>query len=150
MKHSAGSILKAVTLASVAAWAAAIGVTATATPAQKTTNDGIYSKKQADAAKAQYDKICADCHPFAAADKNKPSNVALGGEEFFENWEGRPVGELISTIALTMPNDGSAVVSDAEAANLVAYILQRNGAPAGAAPLAKDDGSPVIARPKKK
>ena len=118
--------------------------------AQKTTNDAVFSKVQADGARAQYDKLCADCHPFTAAAKKKPADVALGGEEFFENWEGRSVGEMITTIALTMPNDGSAVVSEAEAANLVAYILQRNGAPAGTKALSKDGVTAVIARPKKK
>lgn len=133
-------------------WALAIAATAaqpSARAVQKTTNDAIFSKAQADGAKAQYDKLCADCHSFTAAAKKKPTDVALGGDEFFENWEGRTVGEMITTIALTMPNDGSAVVSDTEAANLVAYILQRNGAPAGAKALTKEQGAAVVARPKK-
>ena len=137
---------------SMLGWAVAVGGAVShpaAGAAQKTTNDAVFSRAQADGAKAQYDKLCADCHPFTAEAKKKPADVALGGEEFFENWEGRTVGEMITTIALTMPNDGSAVVSDSEAANLVAYILQRNGAPAGTKALAKEDGAAVVARPKK-
>lgn len=119
--------------------------------AQKTTtSDGVYTKAQADGAKAQFDKICADCHPFTVAAKKKTRDVPLGDEPFFESWEGRSLGELITTVALTMPNDGSAVVSDEEAANLVAYVLQQNGFAPGEKPLTKDGGGAVVARPKKK
>lgn len=117
--------------------------------AQKTTNDGLYTKAQADGAKAQFDKICADCHPFTVAAKKKPKDVPLGDEPFFENWEGRSLDALMTTIALTMPNDGSAVVSDAEAVDLVAYILQQNGFPAGTTALTKEEGSALVVRPKK-
>jgi cytochrome c5 len=141
--------------ASLAAWVVAVGAvavnpSAAAEPAaQKSTNDAVYSKAQADGAKAQFEKICAECHPFSEADKKKPKDVPLGGETFFENWTGRSVGEIATTIALTMPNDGSAVVTEEEALNLVAFILQKNGFPAGKAPLTKASEATVIAKPKK-
>ena len=115
---------------------------------QKTTNDGVYTKAQADGAKTQFDKICAECHPFTVAAKKKPKDVPLGDEPFFENWEGRSLDAIITTIVLTMPNDGSGVVTDAEAVDLVAYILQQNGFPAGETALTKDSAA-VVARPKK-
>jgi mono/diheme cytochrome c family protein len=115
---------------------------------QKTTNDGVYTKAQADGAKAQFDKICAECHPFTVAARKKPKDVPLGDEPFFENWEGRSLDAIITTIVLTMPNDGSGVVTDAEAVDLVAYILQQNGFPAGETALTKDSAA-VVARPKK-
>jgi mono/diheme cytochrome c family protein len=139
----AGSVL--VWIATLAAFSEVTGSAAV----QKTTAGGVYSKAQADGAKAQYDKLCADCHPFTVAGKKRPADVPLGGEPFFENWEGRSLDQLMTTIALTMPNDGSAIVTDAEAANLVAYILQQNGFPAGTKALAKDAGAVVVARPKK-
>jgi cytochrome c5 len=150
------STFRSVAAASVAAWAVAVGAVvaqpsaAAEAASQKSTNDAVYSKAQADGAKAQYEKICAECHPFSEAGKKKPKDVPLGGETFFENWTGRTVGELASTIALTMPNDGSAVVSEAEALNLVAFILQKNGFPAGKEKLSKAGASAVVARPKKK
>lgn len=116
---------------------------------QSTTNDGIYSKKQADAAKEQFDKVCADCHPFTVAGKKKPKDVPLGEDPFYDNWTGRPVSQMITTIALTMPNDGSAVVTEEEAANLVAYILQQNGFVAGEQPLTKATATAIVERPKK-
>ena len=135
-------------------WAAAVAMSAGApvheSAVQKTSNDGIYTKAQADGAKAQYEKICADCHAFTVAAKKKPKDLTLGDEPFFETWAGRPVGDLINVIALTMPNDGSAVLSESEAVNLVAYVLQQNGYPAGSEPLTKDTASAVLERPKKK
>jgi mono/diheme cytochrome c family protein len=116
---------------------------------QKTTNDGIYSKAQADAAKAKFDAICADCHAFTVAEKKRPADLPLGDEPFFKKWEGRGLDEMATLIVTTMPNDGSAVVSDEDTLNLLAYILQRNGYPAGSAPLTKDAATAVIARPKK-
>ena len=133
-------------------WVAALAISADAVrgaAAQTTTNDRVYTKAQADGAKAQFTKICADCHPFTAAAKKNAKDVPLGGETFFDDWNGRSLDELITTIALTMPNDGSAVVSEKEAANLTAYILQQNGFPAGTKPLTKATASAVFARPKK-
>jgi len=114
-----------------------------------TTNDGVYTKKQADDAKAQFDKICADCHPFTVAGKKKVKDVPLGEDPFYDNWTGRPLADMISTIVLTMPNDGSAVVTDEEAANLVAYILQQNGFKAGDTALSKANATAVVERPRK-
>ncbi|CAN5589787.1 hypothetical protein BH23ACI1_BH23ACI1_22160 [soil metagenome] len=133
------------------AWGAAMtfsGAVAQGWAAQKTTNDGLYTQAQADGAKALYNKVCVDCHPFTVAAKKKPKDLPLGEDPFFEEWEGRSVRELISIIALTMPNDGSAVISDQEATDLVAYILQQNGFPAGSAPLDKSAAA-AIERPKK-
>jgi cytochrome c5 len=138
---------------SLVVWAVALAFS-TAGPAQAsspqaTSNEGIYTKAQADGAKKQFDKICADCHPFTVAAKKKPKDLPLGDEPFFEQWTGRPLTELVTLIALTMPNDGSAVVTEEEAVDLVAYILQQNGYPAGSKPLTKETASAVLARPKK-
>ena len=132
-------------------WIAAVAVSADAVrgAGAQTTNDGVYTKAQADGAKAQFTKICADCHPFTTAGKKKPNDVPLGDEPFFANWTGRSLDELITTIALTMPNDGSAVVTEKEAADLTAFILQQNGFPAGSKPLTKATASATVARPKK-
>jgi cytochrome c len=138
---------------SFVAWVAAVAFSAAAAvaPARQktTTNDGVYTKAQADGAKAQFEKLCASCHPFTVAGKKKEKDVPLGDEPFFESWSGRPLSEMISTIALTMPNDGSATVTDQEAVDLVAYILQQNGYPVGEKPLTRETASAVVDRPKK-
>lgn len=134
-------------------WSAAVIFSAAAAngvEAQRpTTNDGVYTKAQADASKKQYDKICVDCHPFTAAAKKKPKDLPLGEDEFFENWSGRPLSEMITLIALTMPNDGSATVTEDEAVGLVAYILQQNGFAPGSKELTKETAAAVFERPRK-
>ena len=147
------SRFKVLLTGSLVVWLAAValpnGVAQGAARQKTTTNDGVYSKEQADGAKAQFEKLCANCHAFTVAEKKKPKDLPLGDEPFFETWTGRPLSEMISIIALTMPNDGSALVTDQEAVDLVAYILQRNGFPTGSKPLSKDTASAVIERPKK-
>lgn len=138
---------RALLACAVGVWVAAAATSAA--QKQPTTNDGVYTKKQADAAKEQFDKICADCHPFTVAGKKKPKDVPLGEDPFYDNWTGRPLSQMITTIALTMPNDGSAVVTEEEAADLVAYILQQNGFTAGSQPLTKATATAVVERPKK-
>ena len=134
----------------IAAAAAVFCVAISSTSAQKpTTNDGVYTKAQADKAKAQFDKICADCHPFTVAAKKKPKDVLLGDDPFYDNWTGRQLAQMITTIALTMPNDGSATVTEEEAADLVAYILQQNGFKPGKQPLTKATATAVVERPNK-
>src|SRR5690349_1793573 len=137
----------------IASWVAAltlsVGAASPNSALQKTTTDGIYTKAQADGAKAQFEKICASCHPFTVAAKKKPKDLPLGDEPFFENWTGRPVVDLVNVITLTMPNDGSAVITEAEALDLVAYVLQQNGYPAGSAPLTKAAAAAMLERPKK-
>jgi cytochrome c len=138
---------------SLVVWAAALAFSATgpaqASAPQATSNDGIYTKAQADGASKQFAKICADCHPFTVAAKKKPKDLPLGDEPFFETWDGRPVADLINVIHLTMPNDGSAVLSEKDAVDLTAYILQQNGFPAGSKPLTRESAAALVERPKK-
>jgi mono/diheme cytochrome c family protein len=139
--------VRALLACAVGVWVAAAA--GSAAQKQATTNDGVYTKTQADASKEQFDKICADCHPFTVAGKKKPKDVPLGEDPFYDNWTGRPLSQMITTISLTMPNDGSAVVTEEEAADLVAYILQQNGFAAGSQPLTKATAAAVVERPKK-
>ena len=138
-----GSVIAlGVVVCSVSAMRAAAG--------QATTNDGIYSKAQAEAAKPQFDKLCAECHAFTVATKKQEKDLPLGDEPFLKKWEGRSLDELLTLIVTTMPNDGSAVVNDEEALNLLAYVLQQNGYAPGKAPLNKAAAAAVLARPIKK
>lgn len=137
---------------SVPAWACAfaLGVAVVCVSAsQKTTNDGIYTTAQADAAKPKFDKLCAECHAFTVATKKQEKDLPLGDEPFLKKWEGRTLDELLTLIVTTMPNDGSAIVNDDEALDLLAYVLQRNGFAPGKARLDKGGAAAVIARPKK-
>ncbi|MEO6221863.1 MAG: hypothetical protein ABIP90_01335 [Vicinamibacterales bacterium] len=121
-----------------------------ASAGQKTTNDGIYSKAQAVAAKPQFEKLCSQCHAFTVAAKKQEKDLPLGDEPFLKKWEGRSLDELLTVIVTTMPNDGSAVISDDEGLKLLAYVLQQNGFAPGKAPLNKAGVAAVLARPTRK
>ena len=117
--------------------------------AQNSSNDGVYTKAQAERASAQFAKMCAECHAFTTATKKKPADVLLGDAPFMKAWNGRTLDELLTTIVMTMPNDGSGEVTEAEGLDLVAYILQRNGYPAGSTALTRDRAAAVVLQPKK-
>ena len=131
--------------------AAAIGLSSAPAQgaAQATSNDGVYTKTQADRAKAQFAKMCAECHPFSEAAKKKPNDVLLGDLPFVKAWDGRTLGELVTTIVMTMPNDGSGEVTEPQGVDLVAFILQQNGYPAGTTPLTKAAAADIVLKPKK-
>lgn len=130
-------------------WCVLASVSAThAGTTQKTTNDGIYSKAQADAAKPRFNQLCGQCHAFTMAARKQEKDLPLGDEPFLKKWEGRSLDELLTLIVTTMPNDGSAVITDAEALDLLAYVLQQNGFAPGQSPLDKAGAAAVIARPK--
>ncbi len=101
----------------------------------KTTKDKIYSKDQAAQGEQMYGSTCAKCHDPAKVPAGKKPAPALIGDAFLDKWNGRTLGELMTNIETTMPNDGSAVLTSDDTANVVAYILQANKFADGTAPL---------------
>ncbi|MEX2270447.1 MAG: cytochrome c [Vicinamibacterales bacterium] len=107
----------------------------------------VYAKEQADRGAKQYEKLCAACHdPGKTPPAGKDKGPELVGDKFTSEWQDRTVGELAFTILTSMPNDGSAVLSASETADLVAHILQANGYPDGPTPLKYDasDTTPIV------
>ena len=54
------------------------------------------------------------------------------------DWEGQPVGSLFELIKASMPEDNPGDLSRQQYSNLVAYLLQVNGLPAGEHELGND------------
>ncbi len=130
MKNVRASVLTAAT----AILSMSIAGVAFQTP-QKTVKDKVYTKEQAARGETQYGKMCASCHdPEKVAAGKKPAPPVVG-DKFLAKWDGKSLGELLTTIETTMPNDGSAVLSDDETVDLTAYILKANNFPDGATPL---------------
>lgn len=117
----------------VAARAEQAGSAAGSQTAPRTSRDRVYLQDQAERGAAQYAKLCAACHDADKVPDGKKAEAPLVGEKFVAEWQGRTLGELLTTILLTMPNDGSATLSESETEDIVAYILRANGYPAGAA-----------------
>jgi mono/diheme cytochrome c family protein len=103
-----------------------------AAPAKSSTWDSVYSKEQATRGETLYNDQCARCHGTNAAGADAP---ALAGAEFAANWDALTVDQLFDRIRNTMPQDNPQTLSRDDTAALVAYVLDKNGFPAGDAAL---------------
>ena len=55
----------------------------------------------------------------------------LWGDPFLAQWENKHVGAFFTRIQTTMPEDEPGSLSENEALDIIAYVLQTNGFPAG-------------------
>lgn len=86
----------------------------------RTTQDGVYTDKQAERGKESYKQACAGCHAldWYRGDVMRP-------------WEDAPLANLYDVIATTMPQDNPGSLKPREYVDLLAYILSLNDMPAG-------------------
>ncbi|HKE88308.1 MAG TPA: cytochrome c [Vicinamibacterales bacterium] len=101
---------------------------------------GIYTAAQADRGKTTFNTACLRCH---GADLSGTTAPALKGERFQATWGGDTVEGLFGKIRDTMPPNFGTVVDDQAKLDVVAFILQTNGYPAGSTELVID--SPDLA-----
>jgi S-disulfanyl-L-cysteine oxidoreductase SoxD len=96
----------------------------------QSTRAGVYTAEQALRGQQQYDVFCTGCHgpEMEGAGVDVP---ALAEERFVRKWSGRPLRDLFDLIKMTMPENAPGSLSDRASADLLAYILQANGFPAG-------------------
>ena len=93
-----------------------------------TTTAGVYTAAQAARGEETYMNMCVGCH--AAGTYSTPA--------FREKWDRHPVSELFTLISETMPKQDPASLTPQEYAQLVAYLLKINEAPAGKTELGSD------------
>jgi mono/diheme cytochrome c family protein len=89
---------------------------------------GVFTVAQATRGGEVYAASCAQCHTMAQH----------SGGGFAAAWNGRRLVDLYEIIRGTMPLDNPGGLSDQEYIDVVAYMLQLNGVPAGKAPLPAD------------
>ena len=90
---------------------------------------GPFTAAQATAGHDAFDANCAACHlPDLTGTNDAP---ALTGAPFMGAWGKRTTAQLYSKIATTMPAGAGGTLSEKQYTDIVAYILQRNGARAG-------------------
>lgn len=128
------------------AFATALTRASTTSDQERTTKDKIYSKEQAARGAALFAKTCAPCHDASKKTPDKtPGPPLVGtGSMFVDNWKDHTIGEIFTTILTTMPNDGSAVLTESDTADLVAHLLQANGYPEGPDALKFDAAAKTI------
>jgi mono/diheme cytochrome c family protein len=95
--------------------------------------NGVYTEAQAKRGETAYAQYCAKCHgpDLVGADVAPP----LAGVEFQSGWNDLTVGDLFERLRITMPADKPGTVSRQDNADLVAFLLAKNGFPAGDAEL---------------
>ncbi|HYR85993.1 MAG TPA: c-type cytochrome [Terriglobia bacterium] len=100
--------------------------------ANKTVWDGSYTAAQATRGQAAYTTNCSGCHGEDLAGRNaaKP----LKGVEFMERWREYDLEPVFTLIKNNMP-PRTARLSDDTYLDILSYILQGNGFPAGAGEL---------------
>jgi len=100
---------------------------------QGTTWTGVYSDAQAKRGEALYADRCSSCHApdLTGLDQAPP----LAGSDFNTNWNDLAINDLFERIRISMPADKPGSLSRAEAAEVVAFLLQKGTIPAGQADL---------------
>jgi glycine/D-amino acid oxidase-like deaminating enzyme len=102
--------------------------TANSSGAPVSSLTGVYSEGQARKGAETYRKYCSACHTPATH----------SGEAFQTTWGGRSAMELFDYLRATMPDDNPGRLSRGQYADIVAYLLQLNGMPAGPRSLGVD------------
>lgn len=104
---------------------------------------GPFTAAQAAAGAGLFQSTCATCH--GADLQGTPTAPTLAGTGFMTRWGGRSAGELFRYIKSSMPPGSNSPLPDASVGNIVAQILQSNGAVAGTQPLSAETSTLIAA-----
>jgi mono/diheme cytochrome c family protein len=91
-----------------------------AAPASRSSTSGVYTAAQAAQGQDLYVMRCRSCHT--------PAGQAM---MFKDRWTGHLLAEPFQFINENMPKDSPGALSPEETANVLAYVLQFSGMPAG-------------------
>lgn len=86
---------------------------------------GLFTEAQAVRGRSAFRGTCADCH-YSSEFRDR---------QFQYKWGGRTVGDLYRSILENMPDDAPGSLPRQQYIDVVSYILQLNGFPAGASEL---------------
>lgn len=119
-----------------AALTAVLAVCVTAIAAGRSTKEGVYTAAQSERGKAVFEKSCKNCHP--------PEFYA----ERIVRYADKPMNDFFEIISTTMPADNAGALLTSEYVDVMAYILEITGSPAGKAELSTDNMEGVtLAKP---
>ena len=94
---------------------------------------GVFTAAQAESGRATYERECAVCHQSNLQGTFEAPQLA--GESFLLFWGDLSPGDLFVRISGSMPPGQAGSLTDEAYLDVVAYLLQANGAPAGGAAL---------------
>jgi len=116
----------------------------------KTVWTGVYTREQADRGKSAAAQTCSRCH---GVDLKGGTAPGLTRAAFFDRWHDLKLLDTIVYIQSAMPHGHDFFVSSDSARDIVAFMLQESGVPAGHEPTPKDAealANILITRPAKK
>src|SRR5258706_11482756 len=121
-----------------AAWVAGLaGFTIVLSAAPNPAERGeARSPAQADAGRAAYDVSCSGCHQRDLKGANEAPQLA--GPNFLNQWGDKTIGELHTYLMASMPPTSPGAPGAETMMDIVAYLLQANGAAARRQPLASE------------
>ena len=95
---------------------------------------GDYAQSQADAGLQVFSQSCASCH---GANLRGQSGPALAGPDFASNlsYSKMSAQQFYDFVRTQMPANAPGSLSEQQYLQVLAYILSKNGYPAGASPL---------------
>ena len=102
---------------------------AAAFAAAQAAPSGVHTARQAENGRAAYTRSCAICHRTDL--RGNFEAPPLAGPNFLGFWGDRTPQELVERIRTTMPPDRPGRLGDETYLDIVAYLLDANGAPAG-------------------
>jgi mono/diheme cytochrome c family protein len=91
-------------------------------------SSGVYTADQAKAGAAIFAAQCSVCHGQKLEGVSGPQ---LAGSDFMGKWSGQTADDLRDIIATQMPLTNPGSLKPDEVLQVLAYILQQNGYPAG-------------------
>ncbi len=95
-----------------------------------------FTAGQAAAGRDGYQTYCSSCHQPDLAGRNEAP--ALAGPNFMNHWASRSTADLLALIQASMPPGNAGRLGEQAYLEIAAYILESNGAAAGAQPLTAD------------
>lgn len=94
---------------------------------------GVFSEAQAGRGEALYADNCSYCHLVDLSGGDLAP--ALTGSPFVAKWAGKPLSEVFDYMRVQMPLNSPGGLSAQQNADVLAFLLQRSGFPAGATDL---------------
>jgi quinoprotein glucose dehydrogenase len=98
--------------------------------------DGVYTEAQAERGRVAYTQSCASCH--ADDLRGRSTAPSLVEESFTFLWEDMSLGDLFERTRTRMPSDRPGSLAGPTYADILAFVAQKNGYPAGEKELGDD------------
>jgi len=120
------------------ACSALVCVIALSSSVRAADDNGWYTQDQATRGHQLFNNFCAQCH---RPDLTGAAGPALVGDAFLKKWSNKPLGDLFDFEHSKMPATNPGSVPDDTMWSITAYILQKNGLPAGSVALTQPTGA---------